>query len=346
MFDPAGERVATTYQQHPLHYPRPGWVEQDPRDWRAALVNGFRDLSARVNLRRVRAISFGSQLDGLVCVDAASQPVGPAIIWMDRRADPLCREAEQRVAADEWYRRSGCNLDGSHVAAKLAWVARERPDQYARTARALLPGAYMVCVACGADAVDRSNASSTMLLDPDRGDWDAQLLDAFGIDAAPAAAGGRRRAAGRRGHRRLRRVDRPGRGHAGDLRLRRRDGGHAWAPASPSQARSATCWAPPSRSAPSPTGRCATTPGGRAATPTPRRAAGCSRTRAGASGADYRWFRDELGPEGGGDGLRLYESLNRPGARRPASEGARGCPGWAARWRRSGRRTRAAAGSG
>ena len=183
VFDAAGERLATTYQPHPLRYPRPGWVEQDPRDWRAALVNGFRDLSARVNLRRVRAISFGSQLDGLVCVDRNAQPVGPAIIWMDRRADPLCRQAEARIDADEWYRRSGCNLDGSHVAAKLAWVAQKRPDDYARTARALLPGSYMVRVACGADAVDRSNASSTMLLDPDTGSWDTTLLDAFGIDA-------------------------------------------------------------------------------------------------------------------------------------------------------------------
>ncbi|HEV8154595.1 MAG TPA: FGGY family carbohydrate kinase, partial [Gaiellales bacterium] len=183
VFDAAGERLATTYQPHPLRYPRPGWVEQDPRDWRAALVNGFRDLAARVNLRRVRAISFGSQLDGLVCVDRNAQPVGPAIIWMDRRADPLCRQAEARVDADEWYRRSGCNLDGSHVAAKLAWVAQERPDDHARTARALLPGSYMVRVACGADAVDRSNASSTMLLDPDTGSWDTTLLDAFGIDA-------------------------------------------------------------------------------------------------------------------------------------------------------------------
>lgn len=183
VFDPAGERLATTYQPHPLSFPRPGWAEQDPRDWRAALVNGFRDLSARVNLRRVCAISFGSQLDGLVCVDAAAQPVGPAIIWMDRRADSLCREAEERVGSEEWYTRSGCNLDGSHVAAKIAWVAKERPDQHSRTARYLLPGAYMARVASDADAVDRSNASSTMLLDPGTGTWDEALLEAFGVEA-------------------------------------------------------------------------------------------------------------------------------------------------------------------
>ena len=183
VFDPGGERLATSYQPHTLSYPRPGWAEQDPRDRRAAVVNGFRDLSARVNLRRVRAVSFGSQLDGLVCVDQNGQPAGPAIIWMDRRADPLCRAAEERIGPDEWYARSGCNLDGSHVAAKIAWVARERPDQDARTDRYLLPGAYMVRVACDADAVDRSNASSTMALDPDSGEWDERLLAAFGIDA-------------------------------------------------------------------------------------------------------------------------------------------------------------------
>jgi len=54
---------------------------------------------------------------------------------------------------------------------------------YARTDRYLLPGAYMVRVACDADAVDRSNASSTMALDPDSGEWDERLLAAFGIDA-------------------------------------------------------------------------------------------------------------------------------------------------------------------
>ena len=182
VFDAAGERVATTYQEHPLRYPRPGWVEQDARDWRAAVVTGFRDLSARVNLRQVRAISFGSQLDGLVCVDAGGQPLAPAIIWMDRRADDLCRPVGDAFGEERWYGRSGCNLDGSHVAAKIAWMRREREDVDRRVARYLLPGAYMAQVAAGADAVDRSNASSSMLLDPDTGDWADDLLDAWGID--------------------------------------------------------------------------------------------------------------------------------------------------------------------
>jgi xylulokinase len=182
VFDASGERLATTYQPHPLSFPRPGWAEQDARDWRAAVVTGFRVLSTRVSLRHLKAISFGSQLDGLVCVDSAGQPLGPAIIWMDRRADGLCRAVEREVGEDRWYARSGCNLDGSHVAAKIAWMRSERPDLDRHTARYLLPGSYMALVAAGADAVDRSNASSSMLLDPDSGDWADDLLAAWEID--------------------------------------------------------------------------------------------------------------------------------------------------------------------
>ena len=96
---------------------------------------------------------------------------------------------------------------------------RTRPDVHARTDRYLLPGAYMARVACGADAVDRSNASSSMLLDPDRGDWNRELVDAWEIesDRLPPVVGAEEVlgtvAVG------LRRVDRTAAGLPGGLRL-------------------------------------------------------------------------------------------------------------------------------
>src|SRR5204863_1239365 len=131
-----------------------------------------------VDLGRVAALSFASQLDGLVAVDEAGKPLGPAIIWMDRRADPLCDDVG--LAQEEWYRRSGCNLDGSHVAAKIAWHMQNGAD----AARYLLPGAFLLRAATDADVVDAANASSTMALDPRTHAWDDELLGAFGIDPA------------------------------------------------------------------------------------------------------------------------------------------------------------------
>jgi xylulokinase len=173
-FGADGECAATAYQPYTVSYPRPGWAEQDPAAWTRALGAAFRELD--VDLDRVAAISFASQLDGLVAVDEAGDPLGPAIIWMDRRADALCDEVE--ITREEWYRRSGCNLDGSHVAAKIAWHMRTG----AEAERYLLPGAFLLRVATGADVVDAANASSTMALDPRALAWDDGLLAAFGID--------------------------------------------------------------------------------------------------------------------------------------------------------------------
>lgn len=184
VFTADGERLATTNQAYDVEYPRPGWAEQDPAAWTTALARGLQALGASMDLDRVAAVSFASQLDGLVCVDEGGKPFGRAIIWLDRRADPICREVASRISPEVWYERSGCNLDGSHVAAKIAWVARNRPDDDERTARYLLPGAFLLRHVCGADAIDPTNASSTMALDPDTGSWDEELLAAFEIDPA------------------------------------------------------------------------------------------------------------------------------------------------------------------
>lgn len=182
VFSADGEQLATTHQPYGVDYPRPGWAEQDPGRWTDALATGFAALADDIDLGRISAISFASQLDGLVAADANGEPLGPAIIWMDRRADGLCREVAERVSLEHWYASSGCNLDGSHVVAKMAWFARNRPDEDARVERYLLPGSYLLRVVAGADAVDGSNASSTMALDPDRLAWDEELLAAFEID--------------------------------------------------------------------------------------------------------------------------------------------------------------------
>jgi xylulokinase len=187
VFSADGEQLATTHQPYGVDYPRPGWAEQDPACWTDALATGFAELAGAIDLRRIAAVSFASQLDGLVALDASGQPLGRAIIWMDRRADGLCREVAERISLEAWFARSGCNLDGSHVVAKMAWFARNRPDEDARVERYLLPGSYMLRVVAGADAVDGSNASSTMALDPDRLAWDEELLAAFEVDPSRLA---------------------------------------------------------------------------------------------------------------------------------------------------------------
>ncbi len=112
--------MATTTEPHALSYPQPGWAEQDPGEWTAALVATLSRIRAATEGREIVALSFGSQLDGLVAADAEGKPLHPALVWSDRRAGAECEAAGERIGQDELRALTGCNLDPGHVAAKIA----------------------------------------------------------------------------------------------------------------------------------------------------------------------------------------------------------------------------------
>ena len=70
--------------------------------------------------REIVALSFGSQLDGLVAADAEGTPLHPALVWSDRRAAAECEAAGERIDPDALRALTGCNLDPGHVASKIA----------------------------------------------------------------------------------------------------------------------------------------------------------------------------------------------------------------------------------
>ena len=133
--------------------------------------------------RRVVALSFGSQLDGVVAAAADATPLRPALIWCDRRADRECEDAAGRSDPATLRALTGCNLDAGHVAPKIAWLARHEPDVHAAAAVFACPGSWVAWRASGTLAVDPSNASSTGVLDPRTRDWAEEACAAFGIDA-------------------------------------------------------------------------------------------------------------------------------------------------------------------
>lgn len=180
--DAVGEVVATSYVPHSLSYPQAGWAEQDPLEWLAAVARAVDEVRRSVGGRPLRAISFGSQLDGLVPADASGTAVGPAIIWMDRRAGEHCDRAARSIDPDRLRELTGCNLDPGHVAAKIAWLCEHRPEQHAAARWLLLPGAYVSWHASGVLAVDPSNASSSMLLALNDQRWCEEACAAFGVD--------------------------------------------------------------------------------------------------------------------------------------------------------------------
>jgi xylulokinase len=189
-----GESAGEAYEGYAIDYPHPLWAEQPVDRWLEALTLAIRRLLSEsgVSARQVRALSLATQVDGVIPIDSAGQPLYPAIIWMDRRASAQCDHVRQGLDEEKIFQRTGLNLDATHVAPKIRWLADEQPQIYEQTAYFLLPGSYVAFALTGELGVDYSNASSTLLLDVYTKSWSQDMADAFGIDLnrlAPVGAG-------------------------------------------------------------------------------------------------------------------------------------------------------------
>jgi xylulokinase len=185
LMDPDGQTIATAASPCSMQHPAAGWAEQDPHEWQRALATAVRTVIAETGLRSgaVDAIALASQVDGVVAVDAALEPLRPAIIWLDRRATTQTAALGEAVGEPALAKRTGLNLDASHTAPKAMWLRDEEPEVYA-AARWLAPvGAYLTGWLAGEVVQDHANASSTLLYDLGARGWSEELIDGAGLDA-------------------------------------------------------------------------------------------------------------------------------------------------------------------
>lgn len=152
-------------------HPRPGWVEQDPETWWTSTVEACAQLPGK-DLMEVEAVAFSTQRETFVPVTAAGEPLGPAIVWWDRRATD-----EAAALGDDFQVLTGVVPDAGTVAAKLAWIWKHDPERLEGQRWILGPRDLVAFRMTGRAVTDTSVASRTGLLALDGAALDgAQLL--------------------------------------------------------------------------------------------------------------------------------------------------------------------------
>lgn len=162
-----------------VSFPAPGRAEQAPALWEGALAPTIAAALENAQARPTEVIGLGiaGQLDGCIAVDGGNEPLGPCLIWMDRRASlPASKHLSGTIR-----RRCGIVADPGHMAAKISWLKRHGADGAARFHQ---PVSWMVARLTGRSVMDRAVASTTMLYELGGGSWSTELLEAFGIEAA------------------------------------------------------------------------------------------------------------------------------------------------------------------
>jgi ribulokinase len=133
LFDLSGRRVAMGARPYPTYFPAPGWAEQDPADWWQGLVGAVHDClrSATVAPEEIAGISADATTCTLVPLDAAGQPLGRALLWMDVRAAQQARRIFATGNPALRYCLAGVNAEW--MPPKMLWLRENEPERYAAT---------------------------------------------------------------------------------------------------------------------------------------------------------------------------------------------------------------------
>ena len=156
LFDATGGLIVHARRGYPTSRPAPGIVEQNPCDWTEGVVSIMDELLVADRAQRVAAVGLCSQVNTDVFVDAEGSPVAPAITWQDNRAVAEAAELDASVSVsdkDAWW-GAPLPIGASHVLARMEWMARERPDVYAKCRYVLTPKDYCLKALAGVVATD------------------------------------------------------------------------------------------------------------------------------------------------------------------------------------------------
>ncbi|HJV91722.1 MAG TPA: glycerol kinase GlpK [Holophagaceae bacterium] len=161
----------------PQHFPEPGWVEHDPEEVWASVLEALGEATAGLDPARFAALGITNQRETTFVWDPASgEAMGRAIVWQDRRTTEAClalkaQEPEVRAA-------TGLPLDPYFSATKLKWILDRHPGRPLAFGTA---DAWLLTRLTGVHATDPGNASRTQLFDLRTGDWSEELHHRFGL---------------------------------------------------------------------------------------------------------------------------------------------------------------------
>ncbi|MER2182732.1 MAG: glycerol kinase GlpK, partial [Clostridia bacterium] len=192
LFTEDGQVVSSYNREFPQHYPKPGWVEHDPKDILDSQIVSLREAVrlADINPADIAAIGITNQRETTFLWDRKTgECCGNAIVWQCRRTAGIVDDLVRAGHGDMIRRKTGLVPDAYFSGTKLKWMLdyynlrekAEKGDLCFGTADSFL------CWNLLEDrphVTDATNAGRTMLFNLREQDWDEDLLELLDIPRA------------------------------------------------------------------------------------------------------------------------------------------------------------------
>lgn len=183
VFGTDGQEVSVASRKGDWLSPQPGWSEADMEVLWQLTAEAVREAIGRsgIDPAQIACVACTGHGNGLYLVDAAGRPVRPAIRGSDTRArayidrwlaDGVDRAIRPKTMQAIWPAQPN---------ALLAWMRDHEPESLRRAAASLTCKDYLRLRLTGEIWQERTDISGCSLINVGTGDYDPEVLAAFGI---------------------------------------------------------------------------------------------------------------------------------------------------------------------
>ncbi len=193
IFDHSGRVVAVAQKEHEQIYPKPGWVEHDPKEIWARSQEVIDEAMERAGASTddIAALGITNQRETAVVWDRTTgEPVYNAVVWQDTRTDKIVDELSRSGGQDRFRDKAGLPLATYFSGPKVRWILENVEGAQARAeAGDLVFGnidSWLIWnLTGGTDGglhmTDVTNASRTLLMDLRSLSWDNATASTIGV---------------------------------------------------------------------------------------------------------------------------------------------------------------------
>lgn len=189
---PTGEVIGSARAPYDVIFPKPGWAEQNPRDWWEAICKTTREVlaSTKINPSAIVGVCLTGQMAGVVPVDKEGNPTRNAISWLDTRSKSVAKRIGSggitiggysigRIIKWLHITGGGPSLAGKDFTTQTIWIREEEPAVWDKTAKFLSVKGYLIYQGTGKFIMTHDDGNITWFMDTRKNKmcWSDSLLD-------------------------------------------------------------------------------------------------------------------------------------------------------------------------
>ncbi len=183
LFTPDGCEVAVASRKTEMILPVPGHTERDTEALWTATAEAIRSVlaTAGVDPKDIACVATAGHGNGLYLVDKQGKPVRNGIISTDTRAQEYVAKWIRDGVDEKVLPLTMQSLWAAQPNALLAWIRDHEPDVMQRAGWVLMVKDYTRFRLCGKIQSELTDASGTSLTNVGTGQYDDEVLEAFGL---------------------------------------------------------------------------------------------------------------------------------------------------------------------